>query len=185
MAIQIPRKIGEEKVLARVFGKSLITQDYENSKTGKAEPWGKFHGKHISSFVLPITVGNKVVAIRQFRYGADELILELPAGNIVNELPEEAAKRELLEEAGYEARQTISLSHGQPVWHDPASTNFRFYPFLCLDCVLKDKQKLDENEDIEVALIELRDWIDMVYKIQANSSYAMLTTLLALPYLQL
>lgn len=184
MTIKIPKKVGKEKVVTNIFGKSLINKIYQNQKTGEKYSWGVFHHERKSSFILPITPDNKVIAIRQFRHGANEIILELPVGNIDNETPEKAAKRELLEETGYLPGRTISLSDNKKVWVDPANADFYFYPFLCLDCTLQGKQKLDENEDIEIELIDLRAWIDLIYKTRVNSPYAMLTTLLALPRLQ-
>ena len=66
----------------------------------------------------------------------------------------------------------------------PTSTDFVDYTFLCLDCTLENKQKLDEEEDIEVKLIDLVVWMDMVYKIQANNGHTIVTTLLAKPHLE-
>ena len=54
--------------------------------------------------ILPITVDGDVVFVRQFRHGVGHVVLEIPGGLIDgDESPEEAAKRELREETGYEA----------------------------------------------------------------------------------
>ena len=57
-----------------------------------------------SVIVLPVTVDDDVLFIRQYRYAVDERVIELPAGLIdPDETPEDAARRELEEETGYEA----------------------------------------------------------------------------------
>lgn len=185
MAIRIPLKVGEEKTAANLYNKSLIAQDYEIPKTGTIETYVKFRGKYVSSFVLPLTEDGKVVAIRQYRMGIDKIVLELPAGNIK---PKEsfvaAALRELLEETGYQGGEIISLSHNLPINHDPASTDFLFYPCLCLNCKNTGKMNLDKKEDIEVVLMSLNDWLSATYEIKTNNSYSIITTLLALPHLK-
>jgi len=52
--------------------------------------------------VVPITAGGDVVLVRQWRQPLGAFTLELPSGGVdVDEKPEEAARRELFEEAGY------------------------------------------------------------------------------------
>ncbi len=185
MAIRIPRKVGEEKVVAKIFGKSLISQDYEIPKTGTVETYGKFRGKYVSSFILPLTPSGEVVVIKQYRMGPDEIVVELPAGNIMSgESPADAATRELHEETGYKVSSLISLSYNMPICHDPASSDISFYPFLGLHAIDTGKRNLDKHEDIEVELMTWDDWLNAVYRIKSNSSYSLLTTLLAIPHLK-
>ena len=62
--------------------------------------------------VLPFVDRNHVVMVRQYRYPAQEdQRWEMPTGGIYpTETPEQAAQRELMEEAGYRAGELIWVS---------------------------------------------------------------------------
>ncbi|RIN26627.1 NUDIX hydrolase, partial [Staphylococcus succinus] len=52
--------------------------------------------------VCAITPNNEVILVKQFRKPAEKVMLEIPAGKLeLNEIREDAAKRELEEETGY------------------------------------------------------------------------------------
>lgn len=59
--------------------------------------------------VVPITSEGEIVLVSQYRPAVEATVLELPAGHVEQgETPEEAARRELLEETGY-AAETLEL----------------------------------------------------------------------------
>ena len=61
--------------------------------------------------VVPVTDRGDVVLVRQWRQPLERFTLELPSGGVEREEePEEAARRELLEEAGYRAEEPQHLA---------------------------------------------------------------------------
>ncbi|WP_416190574.1 NUDIX hydrolase [Neisseria sp. CCUG12390] len=62
--------------------------------------------------VLAVTDNDEVVLVRQWRYAADQAVLELPAGklDVAGEDPAECALRELAEETRYTA-DSVKLLH--------------------------------------------------------------------------
>src|SRR5690606_14499928 len=68
--------------------------------------------------IFAINDQNEVIVEEQFRRGVDKVLLELPAGGVnQNESPEETAKRELMEETGYEATNCKSfMFYPQPAY---------------------------------------------------------------------
>ena len=54
--------------------------------------------------IVAVTRQDRILMVRQFRPAVGAVTLELPAGHVdPGEMPEQAARRELLEETGYEA----------------------------------------------------------------------------------
>lgn len=102
--------------------------------------------------VVPMTPEGNVVMIRQFRHGTGSIVLEVPGGMVDREdpSPEDAARRELLEETGYEAERFHYLGVVHP---NPAIQNNRCHTFLAEAVRPKQSQRLDGSEDIEVTEI--------------------------------
>ncbi len=61
--------------------------------------------------VVPVDDDGRVVLLRQYRHPLGRTILEIPAGklDVDGEAPADAARRELLEETGLEARELTQL----------------------------------------------------------------------------
>jgi 8-oxo-dGTP pyrophosphatase MutT (NUDIX family) len=99
--------------------------------------------------VVPVTPEGNLVLIRQFRHGTASMVWEIPGGMMDAEdmNPEEAARRELLEETGYEPDEMVFLGAVHP---NPAIQNNRCHTFLARNVRPHHPQRLDTSEDIEV-----------------------------------
>lgn len=179
--IQPWEKVGEQTVIAKKFGKQLVSQMFLNPATGKEEEFVLF-GQKDWSVVLPVTEDGKVVAVKQYKQGCNQILLELPAGtaDFKGETAEEVMRRELLEETGYEPKEVISL--GPPQFIATRNSWTRFHPFLAKGCRKVKEAKIDLNEEIEVVLIPLEKWIDLCLKEIVEPS-AIVATFRSLPHL--
>ncbi len=84
-----------------------------------------------SAVMMPVDEENRVLLVRQFRLPAKQELWELPAGRLdPGESPLEAAKRELREETGYEARQWIELVS---FWPSPGYVDEKMNLFVARD----------------------------------------------------
>jgi ADP-ribose pyrophosphatase len=106
--------------------------------------------------VIPITPEGQVIFVQQYRYGTQEVSLEIPGGAIdpVDASPQEAALRELREETGYAPEQLIYLGAIAP---NPAILTNRCHVFLAENVRLVGLQQLDGAEEIEVVLLDVAE----------------------------
>ena len=102
--------------------------------------------------VVPVTPEGNVVLIRQFRHGTGSFVLEVPGGMVdpADQSPEEAARRELLEETGYAAERFRYLGFVHP---NPAIQNNRTYTVLVENCRRTHPVQFDQGEDIVTHLM--------------------------------
>ncbi|PRX29797.1 8-oxo-dGTP pyrophosphatase MutT (NUDIX family) [Orenia metallireducens] len=133
--------------------------------------------------IVPITPENEIVFVKQYRFGIDDVTLEVPAGTLDSgeNDPEAAAKRELLEETGYASQQVIYLGK---VAVNPAIQNNYCHFYLAEDASLVGEQNLDLTEDIEVELIKLADVDKLISNGSINHSLAVLALLHTKEYLK-
>jgi ADP-ribose diphosphatase len=99
------------------------------------------------AYIVPLLDDGRVVLIRQYRPIVGAEIWELPAGTIeAGETPEACARRELVEEAGYEAGRLESLGEALA---DAGLTDERIF-FYVARGLRPAPRGLDADEHIEV-----------------------------------
>lgn len=105
--------------------------------------------------VIPLTSDQRVILVRQFRFGTQDFSLEIPGGMLdPGDSPAEAARRELVEETGYGGSEPILLGVVHP---NPAIHTNRCYTYLIQNAVFTKQPEQDSTEDVEVEIIPLAD----------------------------
>lgn len=130
--------------------------------------WEHLQHKGFDGVVLlvPITRDGKLVLVEQHRVPAGGAVVELPAGLVgddadkAGEDMETAARRELLEETGYEAGQVELVTEA---WPSAGSANWSMHVYVCTKLAKVGPGGGDASEDItvrEVHLGEVHHWLD-------------------------
>lgn len=104
--------------------------------------------------IIPITAANEVVFVRQFRHGVRDCTLEIPGGMVdaEDESPLVAARREMVEESGYDSARVEALGSIHP---NPAIQTNRCHSFVAYDVELLHAPRFDTTEETEVVLVPL------------------------------
>ena len=100
--------------------------------------------------IFPITSDGEVLLIKQYRHPSGKVHIEVPGGTTDphrNETAEEGARRELLEETGYQCEKMIDLG---PHYPNPALQSNRIQTYLALDCQQVSEQNLDPYEELSI-----------------------------------
>ena len=103
--------------------------------------------------VVPVTPEGKIVLIRQYRAGTDEITVEIPGGVIDKKdvSPEAAAGRELEEETAYVSDDLTMLGAVHP---NPSFMSNTCYFVLAKNAKPTGKTHFDPGEDIETFEME-------------------------------
>ena len=104
--------------------------------------------------IIPITPDGKVVFIHQFRHGTAAITLEIPGGVVDGDDPDPlaAARREMLEETGYDADEILHIGTVEP---NPAFLNNRCHTYLALNARWVRPPEFDGAEDIATEEMDL------------------------------
>jgi 8-oxo-dGTP pyrophosphatase MutT (NUDIX family) len=132
-----------------------------------------YYVRESRGFVIafPVTADERIVLVRQYRYGSDAIHLELPAGTLdPDEDPLGCAQRELLEETGYAAdRWTLVGSY----YAEPVRANAKARIFLALDARKVREPALDPTEVMEVELADFAEFRRMLRDGRIDSGHTL------------
>lgn len=112
--------------------------------------------------VVPVLEDGSVVLVRQYRAPLDAMMLEIPAGkrDVADEPIELTARRELVEEVGYDAGslELLAMFHNSVGFCDEQS-----FVFLATDLVSAemDRQGIEEAS-MEVVVVPLQHTVAMI-----------------------
>jgi len=102
---------------------------------------------------VALTKENQLLLVRQYRFAAEIISLEVPGGVIDDgEDPETAIVRELIEETGYtfESCEQIAV-----LYPNPATSTNKTFTYLLKGGVKTHEQHLDEHEILNVELYSI------------------------------
>ena len=138
-----------------------------NPRTGQAhEMFVLEHPNWVN--IVPLTADEQVILVEQWRHGTRSVHLETPGGLMdANESLEQCARRELLEETGYEAGDLAPLGTVHP---NPAFQNNLQHYVLATNCRQIREPEFDHAEDITVRLAPLADIRGMIESGQITHS---------------
>lgn len=111
--------------------------------------------------VVPVRADGKILMVKQYRNAVDRFTLEIPAGGKdgAEEPPYDCAMRELEEETGY---RTDKLEHLIDVYSAVAYCNEKISVYVA-ENLIPSRQKLDEDEFIDVVAVSLEELTDMIF----------------------
>lgn len=118
--------------------------------------------RHVgAAAVVPLTDEGNVILVRQYRYPFSQVMLEIPAGKLnIDEDPIDCAKRELIEETGYDAKEFVYLGAFYP---SVAMLNEVIHLFLAKNMTLRETN-LDEDEFLHVEQRPLGEVVEAVMR---------------------
>lgn len=168
MEKDIVRIIGTRTVWEGKFLRFILTTYADSS--GVVREWESFERVNCEGIVaiVPITDDEEVLLIRQFRPPVRGYVIEFPAGlSEKDDTLEEAARRELLEETGYSAKDMIYLTEG-PL--SSGASGEILTAFLARGLEFKGIGERDETEDIEVLKIPINGLHDRLYALRLEGN---------------
>lgn len=130
--------------------------------------------------IVPLDDDGRVVFVRQYRLGAEKVLLELPAGNTEpGEDPLECARREVREETGLAANEMTLLGD---IYLAPGYSNEHMFVYLATG-LYPSPLAGDADEFIVTQAIPVKDVFDLASQNGINDSKSLAALLLSQPFL--
>lgn len=117
--------------------------------------------KHVGAVcIIPVTDSGDVILEKQYRYAVGETLIEIPAGKLdsADEIPHQAALRELREETGIVPKDLIDMGI---YYGSPAIMGEKIHMYMARGLQF-GKDDLDADEFLEVLTIPLEKAVELV-----------------------
>jgi ADP-ribose pyrophosphatase len=109
--------------------------------------------------MVPLLEDRRVVMVKQYRHAVGRFVWEIPAGTLEpGEDPLTCARRELVEEIGYEAGRLEKITEILPA---PGYTDEHIHVFLATG-LTPAEQQLEDDEVLDVEFVPLETALGMV-----------------------
>ncbi len=126
-----------------------------------------------SVVILPL-LGDKIILLRQYRVAVGDWLYELPAGVVEEgEDPGETARRELVEETGYEAGKLVKLFS---MYLSPGYSNEFMHAYLATDLNYVGARP-EYGEEIRVEVYALEKVLELIRSGGVNDAKTIATIL--------
>ncbi len=147
------------KVLStkKLFSSGLFTLKSEKCELPDGRVMPRYYVMDFPDWVniLPITKDGEAILVKQYRHASKKEHLEVPGGSMDPSLQEsflEGARREMLEETGFNSKNIVSIGSHFP---NPALQSNRMHTFIAFDSEKVQEQNLDEFEDLSLYFCSL------------------------------
>jgi ADP-ribose pyrophosphatase len=147
----------EPTAVTKVGWRTVTTKTFE-MPNGEQSSFDLLHadGQEFAG-VIALTEDNKVIVAREYYPGPEKVMDDVPGGFVdPGETPEEAIRREFLEETGFEAKTWKYLG----AYHKDKYMNATWHGFLATGCTRVRDQKLEAEEFIDVTLLSIDEFLD-------------------------
>ncbi len=122
-----------------------------------------------SAIILALTGNGELLLEKHYRFPVDSYVIELPAGLAEdNEDVEHCARRELLEETGYRAKELVHLFSGMLC---PGLTYIEAHYFYAPDVEYAGTRNLEPTEDIEVIKVPLDEVLEFLFNLPPDIKF--------------
>lgn len=132
------------------------------------------------AMVVPLMENGDLVLEHIYRHTVQETVIECPSGGLDGEPQEIAARRELLEETGWQAETLISLGS---YFGSNGISNEQFHIFLGKNLTRISEPDREPTEQMKLEFVPIETAVDWVYTGKISDAPSSLAILLAKRYL--